>query len=85
MTYEDIQPRDEENRKKWIWTAEPNTGDSKRFRTSQICFRPTGQQPRIAIIFRGQGLRITAVEKKSLNPGIDVYFQKMPGAMQCSF
>ena len=76
MTQEEIQPRDKENKEKRIWTAQPNTGDSKRFCTLQISFRPTGQQPRIAIIFRGQGLRISAVEKKTWDPDVDVYFQK---------
>ena len=76
MTYKEIQLRDEENREKRIWTAQTDTGDSKRFCTLQICFWPTGEQPRIAIIFRGQGLRISAVEKKTWDPDVDVYFQK---------
>ena len=33
MTYEEIKPRDEENWQKRIWTAQPNTGDSKLFST----------------------------------------------------
>lgn len=77
MTYEEIHPRvSAGNREKRIWTAQPNTGDSKRFCTLQICFRPEGIQPRIAIIFRGQGLRISAVEKAAWDPDVDVYFQK---------
>ena len=56
MTYEEIQPRDEENREKRIWTPQLNTGNSKHFRTLQICLRSTGEQPCITIIFRGQGL-----------------------------
>jgi len=44
-----------------------------------VCLRaecpPGGQQPRLAIIFRGTGKRITAVEKASWHPSIDVYFQ----------
>ena len=50
------------------------TGDSKCFCTLQIYFRPTGEQHCIAIIFRGQGLQISAVEKKSWDPDVDVYF-----------
>ena len=76
MTYEEIHSRAEGNREKRIWTAQPNTGDSKRFCTLQICFRPEGDQPRIAIIFRGLGLRISAVEKAAWDPDVDVYFQK---------
>jgi hypothetical protein len=77
MTYEEIHKRGAEgNREKRIWTAQPNTGDSKRFCTLQICFRPEGVQPRIAIIFRGLGLRISAVEKAAWDPYVDVYFQK---------
>ena len=76
MTYEEIQPRDEENREKRIWTPQLNTGNSKHFRILQICFRSTGEQPCITIIFRGQGLWISAVEKKALDPDVDVYFQK---------
>ena len=76
MAQEEIQLRDEENRDKRIWTAQTDTGDSKRFCTLQICFRSTGEQPRIAIILRGQFLRISAVEKKAWCPDVDVYFQK---------
>ena len=41
-----------------------------------VCFRPEGSQPKMAIIFRGQGKRLTEVEKKLWHPDIDVYFQK---------
>lgn len=52
------------------------SGDSKRFCTLNICFRPSDQQPRLAIIFRGQWKRLTALEKASWDKDIDVYFQK---------
>ena len=35
-----------------------------------------GKQPRISVIFRGLGKRISAVEKASWHPDVDVYFQK---------
>ena len=40
-----------------------------------ICFRPSGEQPRLAIIFRGKGLRLSAVEKASWGKDVDVFFQ----------
>ena len=39
-----------------------------------ICFRPSGEQPRLAIIFRGKGLRLIAVEKASWDKDV-VFFQ----------
>ena len=33
-------------------------------------------QPRLAIIFRGQGKRISAAERAAWDPRVDVYFQK---------
>ena len=40
-----------------------------------ICFSPGGTQPRIAVIFKGKGKRISAVEKEAWDPDIDIYFQ----------
>ena len=37
---------------------------------------PPLQQPPIAIVFRGQGLRLSAEERAAWHPGVDVYFQK---------
>ena len=75
-TYEEIKKGSSENRNKKVWTSQPNTGDSKRFCTLNVCFRPFGQQPRIAIIFRGKGKRLSAVEKASWDKDVDVYFQR---------
>ena len=61
-----------------MWTSQPNTGNNnKRFCTlNDVCFRPTGEQPKLAIIFRGKGKRLSAVEKLSWDKDVDVYFQK---------
>ena len=75
-TYERIEPKNKENRNKNVWVSQPAPGLEKRQCTLQICFRPDGQQPKIAIIFRGQGKRLSAVEKESWHPDVDVYFQK---------
>ena len=39
-------------------------------------FRPEGSQPRLAIIFRGQGKRISDDEKMAWHPDVDVFFQQ---------
>jgi hypothetical protein len=45
--------------------------------TLQVCFRGVGEQPKLAIIFRGQG-NITDQERRQLDvvDEIDYYFQK---------
>ncbi|KAK3249108.1 hypothetical protein CYMTET_41452 [Cymbomonas tetramitiformis] len=60
---------------------------SKRQATAQLCFRPVKAikkkdgsllkliQPKPAIIFRGQGKRVSTVEKLAWNPGVDVLWQ----------
>lgn len=48
----------------------------KRQCTLQVCFRPTGGQPKIGIIFRGTGKRISADEKEAYHPDVDIYFQE---------
>ena len=48
----------------------------KRFCTLNVYFRPTGEQPKLAIIFRGKRKRLSAVEKASWDKDVDVYFQK---------
>lgn len=52
----------------------------KRQATLQICLRaccPEGlKQPRLALIFRGTGARITALEKAQWDQRVDVYFQE---------
>ena len=50
--------------------------EDKRFGTAQICVHPgTAVQPRISLIFHGQG-SVTNAEKSGYHPDVDVYFQK---------
>ena len=56
--------------------SQPGSGLEKRQCTLQIVFRCKGKQPRLSIIFRGQGKRISAVEKEAWHPDVDVYFQE---------
>ena len=65
-TYEQIRPKYKENRNKNVWVSQPAPG----------CFRSESKQPRISVIFRGLGKRISAVEKASWHPDVNVYFQK---------
>ena len=58
-----------------MWAVQLKQGDSKRFCTLNICFHPSGEQPRLAIIFRGKGLRLSVVEKASRDKDVDVFFQ----------
>ena len=50
-------------------------GDSKGFCMLNVCFCPTGEHPKLVIIFRGKGKRLSAVEKESWDKDVDVYFQ----------
>ena len=78
-TYEQIQQQQQQqkkNRNKTVRISQPAPGLEKRQCTLQICFRPEGKQPRISVIFRGLGKRISAVEETSCHPDVDVYFQK---------
>lgn len=62
---------------KRVQVALPKAGLEKRQCTLQLCFRPGGRQPiaKGAIIFRGQGLRISLAEKAAWDKRVDVYFQ----------
>ena len=71
-TYELIE---ENGRYHKVWIAQPGSGLEKRQCTLQICFNPTGIQPRLAIIFRGKGKRISEEEKSAWHKDVDVYFQ----------
>jgi len=57
-------------------------GASKRFCTLQVCIALNGTgkenppQPKMTIIFRGQGKRISAEERASWDPRVHVMFQK---------
>ena len=74
-TYEQIEKRKKENQNQKVWAAQPKQSDSKRFCTLNICFRPSGEQPRLAIIFRRKGLHLSAVEKASWHKDADLFFQ----------
>ena len=71
-TYEQMQLKNKENRNKTVWISQPVPVLEKRQCTPQICFRPEGKQPRISVIFRGLGKRISAVENASWPPDVDV-------------
>ena len=75
-TYEMIELGNPENRYRKVWISQPGSGLDKRQCTLQVCFRPTGKQPRLAVIFRGTGKRITEAEKAASDPDVDVYFQE---------
>ena len=47
----------------------------KRFCLLNICFRPEGEQPRIAVIFCGQGTRSSDAGKEAWDHDVDAYFQ----------
>ena len=70
-TYEQIQYKHTEK----IWIAQPGSGLNKRQCTIQIT-RAAGEQPRIAIIFRGAGKIVRADEKLAWHRDVDVYWQK---------
>ena len=74
-TYEHVEPRSKENRHKKIWVSQPGSGLEKRQCTLQICFHPEGEQPKIGIIFRGMGKRISEAVKLLWHPDVDVFFQ----------
>ena len=60
-----------------MWIKQPGNGSlSKRQATLQLCIGPSeGKQPRAAIIFRGQGKRLSKAEKAAWDKRVDVYFQ----------
>ena len=59
------------------WIAQPAGSDlDKRQCTLQVCMRPEGKQPPIAIIFRGKGKRISDDEKRAWHPEVKVYFEE---------
>lgn len=66
-----------------VWIAGTKADDGKRFCTLQIIARaengpedaPRRGQPKIGVIFRGQGARISEEEKRSWHPDVNVRFQ----------
>ena len=71
-TYEIVKKKDRYHK---VWISQPGSGLEKRQCTLQICVRAAGEQPRLAIIFRGKGMRISSDEKASWHKDVDVYFQ----------
>ena len=77
-TYELVEPGNPENRTKKVWVAEPHPGASKRFYSYNVCFRPI--RTRLAVIFRGQGRRISEAEKQAWDKDIVRFiFKVKPG------
>ena len=73
-TYEHVEAGKGHEHNTWIST--PGDGLTKRQCSLQVCFRPVGKQPPLAIIFRGKGTRIRDDEKKAWHPDVHVYFQE---------
>jgi len=72
-TYEYIPPGQGASHNTWI--SQPGSGLDKRQCSLQVTFRVQGDQPKLAIIFRGKRKRLTDDEKLAWHPDIDVYFQ----------
>ena len=70
--HEMVQKGNPDNPYHKLWVSQPQSGLDKR----QVCFRPTDKQPRLAVIFRGGGERISGDEKQAWHPDVDVYFQE---------
>lgn len=53
-------------------------GLEKRQATLQFCFGPAPgmKQPKLTIIFKGQGLKISTAERKAWDPRVHVMFQQ---------
>ena len=66
----------EEEGAKEVWISQNQPGMDKRFCTLQVCFRPGPQQPKITVVFREKGLRISSMEKNSWDPRVNVMFQE---------
>jgi len=75
LTYEHIE-QDEQQHGHEVWISQPGSGLDKRQCTLQVCLRPDGEQPRLGIIFRGTGKRISEDEKAAYHPDVDVYYQE---------
>ena len=72
-TYEYIPPGEGATHNTWI--SQSGSGLDKRQCGLQVMFRSEGVQPRLVIIFRGTGARITDDEKLAWHSDIDVFFQ----------
>ena len=51
-----------ENGNKKTWISQPNTGDIRRCFNLNVCLHPSGQQPKLGIIFRQKSRRLRAME-----------------------
>ena len=71
-TYEYVEPGKSKEHNTWI--SQPGSGLEKRQCSLQVMVRGEGQQPRLAIIFRGRG-RVKPHERQAWHPKVDVYFQ----------
>ena len=72
-TYEFIPPGEGASHNTWI--SQPGSGLDKRQCSLQVAFRYKGEQPRLAVIFRGKGKRITQNENLPWHPNTHVYFR----------
>ena len=59
-----------------VWIKQNQPGLEKRFCSLQLAFRPGPKQPKPTCIFRGQGKRITVIEKASWDTRVHVMFQQ---------
>ena len=59
-----------------VWIKQNQPGLEKRFCSLQLAFRPGPKQPKPTCIFRGQGKRITEIEKASWDTRVHVMFQQ---------
>ena len=60
---------------KCVRISQPSGGLEKRQCTLRLCFGPGEKLYRPAVIFRGTGTRVSAVEKAAWHIGVDVYWQ----------
>ena len=60
---------------KRVRVSKPSSGLEKRQGTLQLCFGPGERMYKPAVIFRGTGKRIDAVEKAAWHKGVEVYWQ----------
>lgn len=66
-----------------MWLARTKTDDGKRFCTLQLIARaangspdaPRRGQPKIVVLFRGEGMRLSQEEQLSWHPDVHVRFQ----------
>ena len=64
------------NRNHKVWISQQGSGLEKRQCTLQVCVRPIGPQPKLTIIFRGKGKRVTQDEREAWHKDVDVFFQE---------